>query len=133
MGAGECARAELGSGDFRPGLSHPRHEIYEAELAAARCDAFLRRLRSDGDPADDVHPWQATTRRRYRYKRWLPWSARAVPLPWARRHPYHGGVHLYAGDMWVNLSAAAVGKVLGSPLNGPLLAYLRRAPVPGTR
>ncbi len=102
----------------------------EAELEAARCDAFLRHFRADGDPADDAHPWQATTRRRYLYKRRLPWSARSVPLPWARRHPYHGGVHLYAGDMWVNLSAAAVDKVLGSPLNGPLLAYLRRAPVP---
>jgi Core-2/I-Branching enzyme len=102
----------------------------EAELGAARCDAFLRHFRSDGDPADDVHPWQATTRRRYLYRRRLPGSARSVPLPWARRHPYHDGVHLYAGDMWVNLSARAVRKVLDSPLNGPLLAYLRRSPVP---
>jgi len=102
----------------------------KAELDAAGCDAFMRHFRADGDPAADVHPWQATTRRRYLYRRRLPASARSVPLPWQRRHPYRDGVHLYVGDVWVNLSARAVGKVLDSPLNGPLLRYLRWAPNP---
>jgi hypothetical protein len=102
----------------------------EAELGAARADAFIRHFRVDGDAADDVHPWQATTRQRYLYRRRLPWSARSVPLPWPRRHHCRDGVHLYAGDMWVNLSAGAVDKVLDSPLNGPLVRYLRWAPVP---
>ena len=102
----------------------------EAELGTARCDAFMRHFRADGDPADDVHPWQAATRRRYLYRRRLPASVRSAFLPWQRRHPYHGGVHLYVGDVWVNLSARAVGKVLDSPLNGPLLRYLRWAPNP---
>jgi hypothetical protein len=100
----------------------------EAELAGTRYDAFLRHLRVDGDPADDHHPWQATTRRRYLYRRRLPASVRSVSLPWPRRHPFHDGFRLYAGEQWVNLSARAVDKVLDSPLNGPLLRYLRRAP-----
>lgn len=102
----------------------------EAELASARCDAFLRHFQVDGDPAGDVHPWQATTRRRYLYYRRLPASARSLPLPWPRRHPFNDGFRLYAGEQWVNLSARAVHKVLDSPLNGPLLRYLRRAPSP---
>jgi hypothetical protein len=102
----------------------------EAELAGACCDAFLRHFRVDGDPAEDVHRWQARTRRRYLYYRRLPGSARSFRLPWARRHPFHDEFRLYAGDQWVDLSARAVHKVLDSPLNGPLLRYLRRAPIP---
>lgn len=102
----------------------------EAELAAARCDAFLRHFRLDGDPADDVHPWQTTARRRYQYRRRLPASARSLSLPWPRRNPLCGDAGLYAGDVWVNLSARAVHKVLDSPLNEPLLRYLRRSPNP---
>jgi Core-2/I-Branching enzyme len=102
----------------------------EAELAAARCDAFLRHFRLDGDPADDVHPWQATVRRRYLYRRRLPATARSLSLPWPRRNPFFGNVGLYAGDIWVNLSARAVDKVLDSPLNAPMLQYLRRSPNP---
>jgi Core-2/I-Branching enzyme len=102
----------------------------EAELAAARCDAFLRHFRLDGDPADDVHPWQTTVRRRYLYRRRLPATARSLSLPWPRRNPFSGNVGLYAGDIWVNLSARAVDKVLDSPLNAPMLQYLRRSPNP---
>jgi hypothetical protein len=102
----------------------------EAELAAARCDAFLRHFRLDGDPADDVHPWQTTVRRRYLYRRRLPATARSLSLPWPRRNPFFGNIGLYAGDIWVNLSARAVDKVLDSPLNAPMLQYLRRSPNP---
>ena len=34
------------------------------------------------------------------------------------------------GDLWVNLGAVALDKVLDSPLRPSLEAYLRRAPVP---
>jgi hypothetical protein len=102
----------------------------EAELAEAPCDAFVRHLRADGDPANDVHRWQAVTRERYLYRRRLPGSARSVRLPWPRRHPFGDGFRLYVGEQWVNLSARAVGKLLDSPLNNPLLRYLRRSPNP---
>jgi hypothetical protein len=100
----------------------------EAELASAPCDAFLRYLRVDGDPRDDVHNWQAKSRQRYLYRRRLPASARSVRLPWPRRNPFGAGFMLYAGGQWVNLSARAVDKVLDSPLNDSLLRYLHRAP-----
>jgi len=98
----------------------------EDELATAPCDAFLRHLRVDGDPADDVHRWQATVRRRYLYRWRPPGTVRSIPLPWQRRHPFHDGFKLYAGEQWVNLSARAVDKALDSPLNVPLWRYLRR-------
>ena len=100
----------------------------QAELAVTSSDAFLRYVRVDGDPAEDVLRWQATTRRRYLYKRRLPRSVHSVVLPWPRRHPFHDGFRLYAGEQWVNLSAPAVHKLLDSPLNGPVLRYLRRSP-----
>jgi hypothetical protein len=100
----------------------------EDELADARCDAFVRHLRVDGDPADDEHRWQATTRQRYLYRRRLPGSARSVRLPWPRRHPFHDGFRLYAGEQWVNLSARAVHKILDSPLSDAMLRYLCRSP-----
>lgn len=99
----------------------------EDELAAAQCDGFIRHLRVDGDPADDVHHWQAAVRERYLYKRRLPGSARCVRLPWPRRHPFGAGLKLYAGEQWVNLSARAVHKVLDSPLNSTVLRFLRRS------
>jgi len=102
----------------------------EAELAAARCDAFIRHFRLDGDPADDVHPWQTAARRRYLYRRRLPGSARSVELPWPRRHPFGDGFGLYAGEQWIDLSARAVHKMLGSPLREPLMRYLQWAPKP---
>jgi len=114
------------------GLDYPIRTMasIESELAAARCDAFLRHFRLDCDPADDVHPWQTTARRRYLYRRRLPASARSLSLPWPRRNPFRGNVGLYAGDVWVNLSARAVHKVLDSPLNDPMLRYLRHSPNP---
>jgi hypothetical protein len=102
----------------------------EAELNSARCDAFIRHFRLDSDPADDVHPWQTTTRRRYLYRRRLPGSARSVQLPWPRPSPFHDGFGLYAGEQWVNLSVRAIQKMLDSPLADPLLRYMRRAPLP---
>lgn len=102
----------------------------EAELATARCDAFIRHFRLDGDPADDVDPWMTLARRRYLYRRRLPGSRRSAPLPWPRRHPFHDGFSLYAGEQWVNLSVRAVSKLLDSPLNEPLMRYMRRAPLP---
>ena len=101
----------------------------EDELASAPCDAFIRHFRLDTDPAQDVHPWQTKTRRRYLYRRRLPGSARSVELPWPRRHPFHDGFGLYSGEQWIDLSVRAVDKMLGSPLNEPLLRYLRRAPL----
>ena len=83
----------------------PMRDI-EAELAATPHDAFLRHFRSDGNPADDVHPWQARTRTRYLKRRRLPGSRRSAPFP--RRHPFRDGTHLYVGDMWVNLGADAL-------------------------
>jgi Core-2/I-Branching enzyme len=100
----------------------------EDELASAPCDAFMRYLRVDGDPADDVHRWQGIARQRYLYRRRLPGSARSVRLPWPRRHPFGDGFRLYAGEQWVNLSARAVHKVLDSPFNDRVLRYLRRSP-----
>jgi hypothetical protein len=101
----------------------------EDELATAGCDAFLRHFRLDGDPAADQHMWQTRTRQRYVYRRRLPGSARSVPLPWPRRHRLGPGVSLYSGSHWANFSLAAVNKVVDSPLNEPLLRYLRWAPM----
>lgn len=100
----------------------------EDELADANCDAILRHYRVDGDPAGDVHHWQAVTRQRYLYRRRLPGSARSVRLPWPRQHPFHDGMQLYAGEQWANLSVRAVDKVLDSPFNDSVLKFLRRAP-----
>lgn len=82
----------------------------EAELHASRCDAYVRHFRVDGDPAEDVHHWQGVTRRRYLHRRRLPGTHRSIP--WRRRHPFGPDLALYAGDVWVNLRAAAVEHVL---------------------
>jgi len=103
-------------------------EAIEDELASAPCDAFMRNFRVDGDPADDVHHWQASTRHRYFYRRRLPGSPRSVPLPWPRRHPFRNGVGLYVGEQWADLSARAVHKVVDSPLNDPVVRFLERSP-----
>jgi core-2/I-Branching enzyme len=103
-------------------------ESIEDELACAPCDAFIRHFRVDGDPADDVHRWQAIARQRYLYRRRLPGTVRSVRLPWPRRAPFGDGFRLYAGEQWVNLSARAVHKVLDSPLNDPVLRFLHRSP-----
>jgi len=102
----------------------------ESELATTPYDAFLRHFRLDGDPAEDVHPWQTTGRQRYLYRRRLPGSARSFPLPLRRPNPFRDGSGLYAGGNWLNLSARAVDKMVDSPLNEPMLRYLRNAPLP---
>jgi hypothetical protein len=102
----------------------------EAELAAAPCDAFIRHFPLDGNPANDVHPWQTRTRERYYYRRRLPGTRRSVRLPWPRRLPFKDEVTLYAGEQYINVSAPAIDKLLDSPLREPLLRYLRWAPLP---
>jgi hypothetical protein len=100
----------------------------EDELASAPCDAFMRYLRVDGDPADDVSRWQGRARQRYLYRRRLPASPWSARLPWPRRHPFGNGLRLYAGEQWVNLSVRAVHKVLDSPFSDGVLRYLRWSP-----
>jgi hypothetical protein len=82
----------------------------EDELARSEHDAMLRWFRADGDPADDVVAWQASSRRRYLKRRRLPGTHRSVPLP--RRHPFGDRTRLFVGDVWVNLAASAVDHVL---------------------
>lgn len=96
----------------------------EDELAASPHDAYLRWFRVDGDPARDVHPWQATTRARYLRRLRVPFSRRHVPFP--RRPPFRGGVGLYVGDTWPNLGAAAVAHLLDQrALRARVQPYLR--------
>lgn len=99
----------------------------EKELANSPHGAYLRHFPIDGDPADDVDPWQPETRHRYLRKRRIPFSRRSVPLPWRRRAPFR----LWAGDMWFNLSAPAVHTMLGDRRTAEdLFGFLRYAPVP---
>lgn len=108
MNVPDLSWALLISGQDYP--CRPVHHI-EQELAASPRDAFVRHFRVDDDPADDVHPWQAVTRRRYLRRLRLPSSHRSVPFP--RRHPFGGkDLGLYVGDMWVNLAAPAVAHIL---------------------
>jgi hypothetical protein len=113
------------------GQDYPVHgmQAIERELENSSADAYLRFFPVD-DPCSDVHPWQATCRRRYLERRRLPLSSRTVPLPRERRNPFHGDTRLYVGDLWVNLSAPAVSKLLDSPLRQPMERYLRWAAVP---
>jgi len=95
----------------------------EAELAASPHDAYLRWMRV-GDPADDVHPWQARTRQRYLHRLRLPFSRRHVPFP--RRSPFRDGTGLYVGDTWPNLGAAAVAHLRAqTALRSRVEPYLR--------
>ena len=101
----------------------------EADLHASGCDASLRWFRVDGDPVQDVHPWQAVTRRRYLKRARLPGTHRSVPVP--RRHPFHGGTGLYVGDMWVNLGARAVEHLLAQRTRlAAVERYLLRCSIP---
>jgi len=113
------------------GLDYPIHgmQAIERDLENSSVDAYLRYFPID-DPKDDVHPWQATCRRRYLKRRRLPLSGRTVPLPGERSNPFHGETRLFVGDLWVNLSALAVNKVLDSPLRPPMERYFRWASVP---
>lgn len=104
-------------------------QAIEADLAAASSDAFLRHFRVDPRPGGDVHPWQALTRRRYLRRMRLPGMRRSVPFP--RRHPFTGDMHLYVGDMWVNLGASAVAHVLEQRRRlARVERYLSRCSVP---
>lgn len=101
----------------------------EAELRASPHDAYLRWFRVDPDPSGDVHPWQATCRRRYLHRLRLPRTHRSVPA--LRRPPFRDGRALYIGDMWVNLSAAGVAHVLEQRRRlAPVERYLLRCSVP---
>jgi hypothetical protein len=115
---------------FISGQDYPAMPVsrIEAELHTTPHDAFLRHFRIDGDPAADVHPWQQLCRTRYFHRRRLPGLPRSVP--WPRRHPFHDGVHAYAGDMWFNISGRALHNMLESPFAPTLLQFLRAAPIP---
>lgn len=101
----------------------------EEELRTSTADAYLRWFKVGPDPSEDVHPWQARTRRRYLHRRRLPGSHRSVPFP--RRPPFRDGTHLYVGDMWVNLRAPAVAHVLDQRGRlGRIEKYLSRSSIP---
>lgn len=94
------------------GQDYPVHHMrsIEDELRDTPADAFVRHFRADGNPADDVHPWQARTRQRYLRRRVLPGTHRSIPM-W-RRHPFGADTSLWVGDLWVNLNARAARHVL---------------------
>ncbi len=101
----------------------------EDHLRTTAADAYLRWFKVGPDASQDVHPWQARTRRRYLHRRRLPHTHRSVPFP--RHSPFHGGTHLFVGDMWVNLSATAVGHVLAQRRRlGRVERYLSRCSIP---
>jgi hypothetical protein len=101
----------------------------ENELRETSADAFVRHLQVGGDPADDVHPWQALTRRRYLRRRVLPRTHRSIP--WPRRHPFGDDTSLWVGDLWVNLSARAARHVLYQYGNRPdLVRYFATTSIP---
>jgi Core-2/I-Branching enzyme len=113
------------------GLDYPIHgmQFIERELHAATVDGYVRHF-SIGDPADDSVGWQEQCRRRYLHSRRLPFTYHGAPVPRERRHPFHDGTVLHVGDLWMNLSGRAVGKVLDSPLRAPIARYLRTVPIP---
>src|SRR3954454_11371350 len=99
------------------------------ELQTSPYDAYMRLLRLDGNPADDVHHWQALARRRYLHRRRAPFYHRSIP--WLPRHPFRGhpGLHTYGGDDWFNLSSTAVRLAIeSSDLAERLLRFCRTAP-----
>jgi hypothetical protein len=100
----------------------------EDELHAGGHDAYLRWF-PVGDPADDVVPWQALTRERYLHRMRLPGTHRHVPF--ARRPPFRDGLGLFIGDMWPNLSAAAMDHVRSQRERYPVVErYLARCQAP---
>jgi hypothetical protein len=101
----------------------------EHELRTTEHDAFLRYFQIDGDPADDVHHWQAFCRTRYFHRRRFAKLPRSVPWP-PRRHPFHGQWHAYISDNWFNLSRRAVFSALESPFAEPLTKFLLHSPIP---
>ena len=100
----------------------------EDELRTGGHDAYLRWFRV-GAPEDDVVPWQSLTRARYLHRRRIPFSHRHVPFP--RRSPFRDGLDLYIGDMWPNLSAAALEHVRRQRERLPVVErYLARCQAP---
>jgi hypothetical protein len=100
----------------------------EDELHAGGHDAYLRWF-PVGEPADDVVPWQGLTRDRYLHRMRLPGTHRHVPFP--RRPPFRDGLGLFIGDMWPNLSAAAMEHVRSQRERWPVVErYLARCQAP---
>lgn len=100
----------------------------EDELHHGGHDAYLRWFRV-GKPSDDTVPWQALTRTRYLRRRRVPFTHRHLPFP--RRHPFRDGLDLYVGDMWPNLSAAAIDHVRSQRSRLPVVErYLSRCQAP---
>lgn len=100
----------------------------ESELADSPYDAYLRWFMV-GPPTADVLPWQAVARRRYLKRIRLPGTHRHVPFP--RAHPFRSGLDLYIGDMWTNLTQAAVDHIEEQRARHPSIErYLARCQVP---
>jgi hypothetical protein len=113
------------------GQDYPAQHLRTTEqhLADEQADALLRWFPVPEDPAGDVHPWQARCRRRYLHRLRVPGDHRSVPFP--RRHPFRDGTGLFVGDMWANLSAAAVHQVLEQRARlARVESYLSRCSVP---
>lgn len=101
----------------------------EAELASTSEDAFVRNFCASGDPSDDVHPWQALTRRRYLRRRVLPGTHRSIPS--IRRHPFDEDTALWVGDLWVNLGSRAAHHVIEQEHRRPdLVRYFSTTSIP---
>lgn len=102
----------------------------EKDLDVAPYDACLRHFPLSRSPVNDIDAWQAVTRKRYFYKRRIPFTSRSLAIQWRKRKPPWEGAELYAGSLWFNLSAIAVNKVLDSPYDRALRQYLRFSPNP---
>jgi Core-2/I-Branching enzyme len=121
---------ELGWVVLVSGMDYPVRPVraIEDELAAATVDAYARHVPVTAAPHDDDSSWQVMLRHRYLHQARIPCTSRWVTVP--RRHPFHAGLQLFAGDMWVNLAARALHHVLDSPRADVVLRYLATVPVP---
>jgi hypothetical protein len=105
----------------------------EDELAVSPYAAYLRWF-PIREPAADVVPWQAVARDRYLRRMRLPATHRHLPFP--RMHPFRdgrkrAGLGLFIGDMWCNLSAAAIDHLAEQQArHASLLRYLGRCQTP---
>jgi hypothetical protein len=97
-------------------------------LHSSTHDAYLRWFEV-GAPEDDVIPWQQLTRTRYLHRLRLPGTHRHVPFP--RRPPFGPELRLFIGDMWPNLSSAALEHVAEQRRRLPQVErYLARCQAP---
>ncbi len=113
------------------GQDYPAQSLRATEtwLEHTDADALLRWFPVPLQPGADVHPWQARCRQRYLRRMRIPGHRRSVPFP--RRHPFRDGTSLFIGDMWANLSAAAVSHVLDQRRRmANVERYLARCSVP---